>query len=246
MKCLKTIFHKSNSFLKIYLKDYLKLLIKPIIIGIVGTLFLALCFLGPIGALIALFTSIPALCYAFWNGYLITYSLNYAVESYMRTENKVSLIDCYDLAKKDSGKLAAFLGFALFFIFLVYLPVLIIIPMIFANSIESDIAQFFLSYKFPYKYTLILNIPFLILIPFYNFLNQAFFYRKSKDGFVKLLKNCYTNMDKTGILLCVIFVLGTSVLFVLNAILYAIVALIANPFIYCANMLWYRLRHYED
>ena len=246
MKNLKKILCKSISFLKLYLKDYLKLLIKPILIGLVGMLLLALCLLGPIGAIIALFSSIPCTCYAFWRGYLITYSLNYAVESYMRTENKVSIIDCYELTKKEGSKLAAFLGYSALVCLLVCLSAIILIPTSVSVDFRADFMQMLKSPELSYKYFIVLFPCFLLLSPFYNFLNQAFFYRKSNEGFNNLLFNCYKNLDKAGMLLCAFFAVGLNILGVVNVFIFAVVALILNPFIYCANMLWYKQKIGEN
>jgi len=234
---LKIILLKSSSFLKIYLKEYLKFLIKPILIGFIGMLSLFLCIFGPIGAIMALLINIPCTCYALWRGYLITYSLNYAADSYAKTDTKVLISDCYNLAKKDGNKLAKFLCFSSLLCLLIYLP-----SLIYGFSNSDFISD--LTFGWSFKKTLCFLLNGLILLPFYNFLNQAFFYEK-EEKFIDLFLNCYKKLDKTGVQLVLIFGL-LSLIGSFNSLVYILFSLILNPLIYCANTLWYKQKACGD
>lgn len=231
MNNYKIILKKSNDFLKIYLKEYLNIIKKPILFGLIGFLSLALCVLGPIGAIIALIVSIPCICYAFWQGYLITYSLNYAADSFIKTDNKVSLIDCYDLAKKDGNELAKFLLFCALLNLIVFAPSI----MYFLIN-ASDVTA--ITTVGVFKNFLLNFIIGLLFAPFSNFLNQAFFYRNNQS-FFELFLNCYKKLNKTGVLLVITFS-SIMLLNTVNGLIYIITALILNPLIYCANIIWYK------
>lgn len=240
MNNLKIILTKSSNFLKIYLKDYLALIKKPVLVGFLGLLSLGLCIFGPIGAILALFISIPCICYSFWRGYLMTYSLNYAADSYAKTDNKVLILDCYNLAKKDGNKLAQFLGFSvLIFVILCSPSIVYLILKALKTDLLVDLVSAIYNPMMLFKYLIAFILNSLVLIPFYNFLNQAFFYRKEKESFLSLFLNCYKKLDKTGIALAIIFNLLTCLSF-FNSLLYLILALFLNPLIYCANTIWYK------
>lgn len=237
MNNYKIILKKSSDFLNLYLKEYLIVLKTPFLVGLVGFLSMILCVLGPIGAVLALFISIPCICYSFWQGYLITYSLNYAADSFIKTDNKVSLMDCHDLAKKDGNELAKYLVFSSVLCLLVNLFSILYLLSNIASITSITPHEIF-------RYTFFLTLNSILLLPFSNFLNQAFFYRK-KESFFELFLNCYKKLDKTAILLIITFSL-IMVLNSINSLIYTIVALVLNPLIYCANTIWYKQKACED
>lgn len=231
MNNFKEMLLQSKSFCKIYFKPYFKLLKRPIIIGLLGALSLGLCALGPIGALISLFISIPCMCYAFWQGYLITYSLIYAADAYS-FNNEPNLADCFEMAKTKGDQLALFLVFSMALCFVLILAT--IIALIFCVDLET------LQIKPCFYYIAFANS--LILFPFSNFLNQAFFYKKDDEKYINLFLNCYTKLDKNGVILSLIFSLIAFVLSGICPICYLIIALLLNPFIYFMNTIWYKNR----
>lgn len=238
MNNYKAILKKSSDFLKIYFNEYLIALKMPFLVGLIGFLSIILCMVTPIGAIIALLIFIPCFCYAFWHGYLIAYSLNYAADSFAKTDNKVSLADCYDLAKKDSGELAKFLLFYAVVYFIVCIPSIIYLFFNFTPDGTIPTQKIFKCMFF-----LLMNN--IILLPSSNFLNQAFFYRKKEESFSELLLNCYKKLDKTGILLSITF--GSFMLLnSINSLICSILILILNPLVYCANTIWYKQKTCDD
>jgi hypothetical protein len=229
MNKLVKMLLKNKDFYKKYFSAYFKLLKKPIIFSIIGVSLLALCLLGPIGALIALFISIPCLCYAFWQGYLITYSLIYAADAYSLNDEP-NLIDCYETARTKGNTLAIFLLFSMILSLVLMFPTLV--TLVFSFDITT------LQIK-PWFY-IIAFINSVLLFPFSNFLNQAFFYRKHEEKFIDLFLNCYKKLDKIGILISILFSIFMGLLYAFNSIFYIILALIFNPLIYCINTLWYK------
>lgn len=238
MNNYKAILKKSSDFLKIYFKEYMITLKTPFLVGLIGFLSIILCMVTPIGAVISLLIFIPCFCYAFWQGYLITYSLNYAADSFIKTDNKVLLTDCYDLAKKDGGELAKFLFFYAIVYFIICIPSIIYL---FFNLAPAGTIP---AHKI-FGCMLILMINNILLLPSSNFLNQAFFYRKKEENFFELLLNCYKKLDKTGILLAITFSL-LMLLNSINSLICSILILLLNPLIYCANTIWYKQKTSDD
>ena len=231
MNNLKEIFKTSGLFLQEYISQYLKLLSKPIIFGVVGACALGLCALGPIGGVISAFISIPCLCYAFWQGYLITYAINYAADSYVvKQENNIPLIDCYNFTKEKAKELAWFLLFSLI------ISAVVMIPSALYAINNLNLADIFANAKS----VIYLVINSLILYPFYNFLNQAFFYKKDDESFIGLFLNCYKKLDLAGITLVILFSLLPTIISGINSLLYVICVFPLNLIIYFANTIWYK------
>lgn len=231
MSKFSEMFLQSKGFCKKYFKIYFKMLTKPVIIGFIGAISLLLCNFGPIGALISLFISIPCLCYAFWQGYLLTYSLIYAGDAYSYNDEP-SLIDCFDMAKLKGNKLALFLLFSM------ALTLALMFPMLVSLIFSLDIATLQIKPLF-YVVAFINSI---ILFPFSNFLNQAFFYKKDEEKFIDLFLNCYKKLNKEGVILSLVFSLIPAVLSGICPICYLVIALLLNPFIYFLNTIWYKNR----
>ncbi|MBR3604465.1 MAG: hypothetical protein IKL52_00375 [Candidatus Gastranaerophilales bacterium] len=219
----------NKNFCRTYFPFYFKLLKKPVIIGSIGALSLALCLLGPIGALISLFISTPCLCYAFWQGYLITYALIYASEAHS-FNNEPNLSDCFEMTKIKGNQLALFLLFSMIITLALMFPTLI--ALIFSFDISTlHIKPIFYVIAF---------INSVALFPFSNFLNQAFFYKKDDEKFIDLFLNCYKKLNKEGIILSVIFSLIPTVIGGICPLGYFFIALLLNPFIYYTNTIWYK------
>ena len=65
-------------FFRKYLKEYLTLLVKPVLIGILGIFAMLFMFINPLFSILGLFVTIPCVFYSFWRGITVTYTLNYA------------------------------------------------------------------------------------------------------------------------------------------------------------------------
>ena len=232
MTNFKEIFFQSKLFNKVYFKQYFMTLKKPIIIGLIGALSLLLCFFGPIGALFSLFISIPCLCYAFWQGYLITYSLIFAIDAYSFND-KPSLIDCFKMAKIKGNQLALFLLFSM------ALSLILMLPMVVCLVFCIDLTT--LQIKPCFYFIAFINSA--LLFPFSNFLNQAFFYKRDDEKFMDLFLNCYKKLDKNGVILSLAFSLIPVILSGVCPFCYLIIALLLNPFIYFMNTIWYKNRN---
>lgn len=231
MNNLKIYFKDGHNFAKKYLREYFLLLSKPILIGLVGFASVFLSHLGFIGAILALIISLPCMCYAFWQGYLITYSLNYLAVDFVQNNQERTLIDCYNLSKEKAKELATYLFLAIIVSFLIMIPSLVIVL---KSGISFDMASIISNFS-------VLSVNGLILIPFFNFLTQIFFFKKDDENFSDLFIGCYKKLNVTGIFLSIFFtIIGTMI--GINIIIYVILALVLNLYAYSINTFWYYSR----
>ena len=223
-------------FLKKYYSEYFRLLLKPFACALLGVLIMILIQQNPNIALLGLL-SIPLFCYAFWKGYLATFALNYATISFKNSQNE----PLEELVLKINEKeLAKFLGFSAIITIIGYLPsiiyafktvdimALVANPMTLLSNISALVSVFL---------ALLLNS--LILIPFFNFFNQAFFFKKENESFMSLFLNCYKKLDKDGWALSIFFGFIGGVISVLHPLIYLVFALLLNLITFSANSLWF-------
>lgn len=236
---LLLLFKLSNKFLKRYLNEYFLLLLKPILIGVIGILSVFLAFITPELAIVSLFISIPCVCYAFWRGYLITYSLNIAACNFIKNNASLSLKGCYQVALKDESKFAAYVTFYALVTIIGFLPAIIYtflnadLTMLIANPTNV------FSKALPVVIIFIINS--LILIPFLNFGLQAYTFKKD-ENFVQLFLNCYKKLDLTGFIIAIVISGLCFVISTISTFLYILTFVFINLVVYSINTFWYYSR----
>ena len=241
MNSLSEYFKKGIDFSKIYAKDYFIALIKPIIFCAIGALFVILTMQNPSFAILALLVSIPCICYGFWRGYIITYSLNYAALGYYKNFEKKEFIEYSKLV--NTKELASYLLYCAIISLLAFLPSLIyalckinLISLILnPSSIMSNAVDLMSVLTF-----ILINS--IILIPFLNFFNQALFFKNRNENFFELFLNCYKIQNLTGIIISIIFSVLGGVISGLNPIIYLILALLLNLLSFSVNTFYYEDR----
>ena len=237
MKKLNLILKLSFEFSAKYAYGYIKNILKYILIGMIGLIFLPLSLYNPIFALFALFITIPSFCYAFWKGYLITYALNYAALEYI-TKKKQSkdFTEYIELTKKQENELIKFVSFMAIVITIGYIPSVLY----FANNISTEKLLIDPSSALADMKDTILcfTINTVILAQFINFALQAFFFRR-KESYFGLLINCYKNTGVMGFIISNIIIGITTLLSCKAIITYLIVFLPLNLIIYSINLFLY-------
>ena len=224
MKNFAQYFIQTLEFTKAYIKSYLYMMIIPIIIALIGVLAMLplIKTANPFFGLLAIFITIPALCFAFWRGYLIAYSLNYAAWDF--SKNQEMLIDLKSaLAKtKEKGnKIALYTIFVSLVTLLLCLPVLI-------------------YFAFQIKFcTSLLLINLILLLPFTNYALQAFFFKKKDEKFLDLFVNCYKKLDFTGFLIGVFNLVVSCIMVILPSYLYVIFMILFVLFSFPISTFWY-------
>lgn len=233
MKQLFILLKLSLKFTKKYIFKYLLELIKPLVVAFVGVVLFSLCFINPILSFVSLL-SVPCFCYAFWRGYVITYALIPCANSFIKN-NSVVFKDCIFGIKKLEGRLALFVCFIAVFTIILYIPsffyVFKLLPL-------NDFGTAILSLQeFSKQIDNAFFINTLLLSPFLNFALCAFYYRKQENYF-NLFLNCYKKLNILGAFLALVITLFSYKCIVL----YIILALFLNPFIYSINTFWYLSR----
>ena len=237
---MKVLLKLSLEFFKKYIKEYLILLSRPILVGVVGFVFLTLMFINPFFAILGIFVTIPCVFYSFWRGILITYSLNCAADHFYN-KNPIPLKNCYSMVKKDEKELALWITYIALFSVIGYIPAFILSNIFspvsfgaFFNFPQGTMS--FLQSLMSFKIILIYSINTLLLIPFLNYSQQVFYFKKPKQKFLNLILDCYKiNMKGYLIALFVVFagfVLSSSSILI-------ILVLFFNVFIYGLNMFFW-------
>lgn len=223
-------------FLKKYYSEYFRLLLKPLLYALFGVLIMVIIQQNPNIALLGLL-SIPLFCYAFWKGYLITFALNYGAISY-KNNQKESLENF--ISKINEKELVGFLGFSAVITIIAYLPSLIYaIRTIDFIMIISNPASLLSNASALVMVFLVLLLNSLILAPFFNFFNQAFFFKKENESFMNLFFNCYKKLDKDGLVLSIFFGIIGGIISVLHPLIYLVFALLLNLITFSVNSLWF-------
>jgi len=238
---VELFFKLSFKFFKKYLQEYLILLLKPVAIGVLGMFVLALGFVNPIFAIFALFITIPCIFYSFWRGIMITYALNPLADDFIK-KGQMNLADCYSLVRKDEKQLGLWISYVAIVSALGFIPSLVAVsilnPVPFSSLFSSPSGAIsFLSGCYTKSLILIYLLNMLILVPFLNFSQQAFYFRKPDENFLDLSLNCYKKLNLTGFLIAFIVVfLGSKMSSDSVLILFTPVF---NVFIYPLNFFWY-------
>ena len=232
MKKISILLKLCYKFSKKYLSGYIFALSKPILFAIFGIMLVGTIFINP-KFVICGFISIPFLCYAFWRGYVTTYGLIPCADNFLK-ETALPFENFAQQAKKQEKELAKYLCFIAIISILLYIPSVVYILKTVPFSIEMlfDYEKL-LAYGPEIDNVFLINS--LLLAPFSNFALCAFYYKKENENYFKLLINCYKNLDIYGIIIALIFTLIAAK----GGIIYIILALLLNTFIYSTNTFWY-------
>ena len=230
----------ATEFAKKYFIQYFKLLIKPIIAGIIGLCAVGLSYIHPLLAIVSLLISIPCTCYAFWKGYVVTYSLNNAAIAFINNEEK-ELKDCL-INKEEKKLLALWLGFCALVSILAFLPSMIFMgKAIDIVALMTNPASLIANPQATGIVFLIFLVTTIVLLPFLNFFNQALYFKKEEEGFIKIFLNCYQKLNKDGIILSTAFTLIGGIISC-SGYIYPLLALVLNLFSFSANTFWFKER----
>ena len=236
MKQLGILFKLGVKFFQKYFFQYLKLLFPMLLLGSLVFLFVFAMILGiypVIFALLTLVIGLPCFCFAFWRGFLITYSLCYAANDFIN-KTPCEELKYYYLQAKDKEK-----SFALYISFCAILTIIFYIPTVLV-AIRQPIAidpYIIMNSALVVGKVMLLNT--IIIIPFLNFFCQAYYFKKEDENFIQLFLNCYKKLDRSGILIAILFVMIGTIVSLVNAILYILTFAILNIFAYSVNTFWY-------
>ena len=219
----------SFKFMNTFAFDYIKYMIKYILIGLFGLIIVWFSQYNAVFALFVIFVSIPAVCYAFWKGYVATYALNYSALDFLENKPIAPFENYIKLAFKNEAELAKFVGFVAIITLLGIIPSLFYI--INAINIENLLTNPTGEFMKP-EFFKVLTINCVILAPLINFSLQSFFFRQKENYFI-LIINCY----KTGIAGFVVSLIFIGITSMLE--FYALTFLFLNLFIYSFNLFLY-------
>lgn len=234
MEKLKILIKLSYKFTKKYTPQYVNLLAKPLIAVVMGIFFMIFIGVNPLISLL----SIPCFCYAFWRGFFTTYALNYAAYDFRKENTGLSLCDFYKKLKDKESNFALYITFCAFLTLIFYIPTFkYSINAILGSNILSD-PYSIIAVMHEIKNIILINT--LFLLPFLNYMTQAYFFKKENENFIQLFLNCYKKLDLTGLLVCIIIsVIG----FLLNYTgIIILLFFVFNPFCYAINTFWYSTR----
>lgn len=235
MKKISVLLKLCYKFSKRYMQGYLSAIAKPVLFGILGVLLLSSCVFN-VKFIICGFLSIPVFCWAFWRGYVITYGLIPCAHTYIK-DTPSSFETHAKEAKKEEVNLAKYVCFSALLTVICYIPCLIYLK----NSIPLSLSAL-TDPVVSSQYLKIANKAFIIntilLSPFLNYFLCAYYYRKEKENYFKLFLNCYKHIDIIGLIIAVILTLFSF----MGGMVYVIVAIFLNPFVYSINTFWYMAR----
>ena len=233
MKKVSILLKLCYKFSKKYMPSYLLTMTKPILCGILAILFLFISTIN-IKFIILGFLSIPLMCYAFWKGFVITYDLIPCAHSFLK-ETPQPFQNC--TVKNQEGQFAKYVGFCALFTVVLYLPLAIYIQKTIPFSVDL-----FLNTNQLLMYSSKINKAFLInsifIAPFLNYCLCAYYYKKEKENYFKLFLNCYKYLDILGLIIAIILTLISTQ----GGLIYLILAIFLNPFVYSINTFWYSSR----
>ncbi|MBQ8476296.1 hypothetical protein IJ531_04460 [bacterium] len=222
-------------FSKKYFVSYISELSKPIMAAILGILLLAVVFIDTKFILCG-FLSIPCFCYAFWKGYVITYGLIPCAYNFIK-ESAHPFKQFSLEAKMQETNLAKYVCFIAAVSMILYVPSLIYIIKTVPFSIEMVFNQEkLLAYSTEIDNAFLINT--LFLAPFLNYGLCAFYFKKEHENYFKLFLNCYKNLDILGLIIALLITYIASK----GSIIYLILALLVNLFVYSINTFWYLSR----
>ena len=122
MKQINKVVSLSAEFTTKLAYEYIKSILKYVLIGIVGFIPVALSFVEPMFALLALVVTIPTFCFSFWRGYVVTYALNYAAFDFIAKKEIKPFEEYIQLANQDEKNLAKFVSFIAIVSIIFYIP----------------------------------------------------------------------------------------------------------------------------
>ena len=234
MKNILILFKLSFVFSKKYILQYIKNLILPIIVAILGIILLFTITIDTKFVFLSIL-SIPCFCFSFWKGYKITYELIPCAHNFIQNETRP--LNCYSLNKKQEKELMKYVCFIAIISILLYIPSVFYLINVFnfTNDIAYNSEQIINNAKLTDNVFLINT---LILAPFLNYSLCAFYYKNDNENYFKLIFNCFKKLDIPGFLIAFLITLFSYKL--LN--IYILTALFINPFIYSINTFWYLSR----
>lgn len=237
MEKFKIIFKLSIKFLQRCLPQYLYLMLKPFLIALIGLSFLFLVKINPIFGIFALIITIPCIFYSFWKGFLVTYSLNCASYNFIKKDAQYDLKACLETVKKDEKKFAAYITKS--FLMIAAPFCLLILAMLI-----SPLLQIGLMLIIPVAVIFILYA--LLLIPFYNFMTQAYYYKNKNDSFFSIFKSCYKNLDSTAYLIFLFSTLLNILSGSLKNLFFSLtISFVINLFIFCMCAFWFYAKRFN-
>lgn len=213
MKKTGILLKLSFKFFKKYIKEYLRLLLKPVAVGCLGFIVLFLTFLNPIFALLAIFVTFPCIFYSFWRAYMITYSLNPAAYAFLKNGSG-KLADFYNLTLKNEKELALWVSYTALVSLVVFIPSFVAAT-VFNPVPVSEFFNYplgmidFLRGLYNPKIIAVYFLNMLVFLPF-NFSTQAFCLKKQNESFLKITLNCYRKIDVLGFFIALFVSLATA------------------------------------
>lgn len=227
------ILNLSFEFFKKYLMLYIKAMAVPLGLGVLGALLVFLVTINPMLFILGLL-AIPIMCVAFWKGYVITYSLNHLAYAYYKKEEK-TIDEAIKITKQNEKELAKYISFCAVILLVCYLPTIIYssgvidLKMFFLNplSIISDLSGLI-------KVMVVCFINSIFILPFMNFFNQVFFFKKRVESYFDLFLKCF-KIDSVGVMLSVIFAILGGIISTFAPPIYLVLALMLNVITYSAN-----------
>ena len=97
-------------------------------------------------------------------------------------------------------------------------------------------SQKLLMYSKPINNCFLVNT--IVLAPFLNYVLCALYFKKDNENYFKLFFNCYKHLNLLGILIAILITLASY----MGGVIYIILALFLNPFVYSINTFWYSAR----
>ena len=223
-----------------YFEQYLRLILKPVLTGSVGIILVMLTAVNPLFALPALVIGLPVLCYSLWKGYLIVYSLNCAALDFIRGNGTKPLFECLFQTKQKEKELIKYLAFSALASIAGFLPTIVFaVKKISMMGNTFQISEFMSAFG---GIVVIALINGLIMLPFLNFYNQAFFFKKDHENFIDLFLNCYKKLNLLGFIIALIITAISAALSALNIYLYAAMSILFNLISFSVNTFWYYSR----
>jgi len=237
MEKLKILFKLGLKFEKAFFTQYSLLLLEPLKYIIVGVLCLLLMFIHPVLALVSLFVATPLLCYGILKGYILTHYLNYAAVDFLKASKRKNIIlKNYKSAffEKDFIK---YISFCAVLTLLFFIPVLYK----FIKTATHSGVYALTDLNNVLNIIVLALLISLLLIPFTNYLLQAYIFKKNNENYFHLFLNCYKKLDWIGFLIAFLFTIISLILSAINPI-FLIFLMFLNPFIYSINTFWYYSR----
>ncbi len=228
----------SKEFAKKYIKEYFILMLKPIIIGLLGGVFVELSLKNPFFIIFVFLITFPCIFYSFWKGFVVTYALNYAACDFYKNESDYSLLNFIEENKTKEKNLALYVSFCAIVSIILFLPTILSSTSILGALFTNPAGIIAMTNKFISTFIIFL-INCVVLIPFVNFMTQAYFFKKDDENFTDAFINCYKYLDKEGIIIALIICIITSLPGLLNPILQGIIMLILNVYIFSINTFWF-------